>query len=389
LFFIDIDDFKIINDNLGHYYGDLLLEEIAIRFKSFLDDEDIIIHLSGDEFLIVVYDICLDIDFREKANRIIDEMRKSFVLNGKEVHISCSVGIALYPEHGETIEEVMQKADISMYKAKNEGKNQVVIYNDKIEKFMNSKFEMISDLKTSVKNNDFVVHYQTKATTEEGEITGLEALVRWNHPTRGLVYPNDFIPLAEEIGVIKDIDIFVLNKACQQIEKWMKENKNPYNISVNISPIFFNQNSFILTLDKILSQYEINPSYISVEITENIALKDIHLTQLKINQLKKRNIKVHLDDFGRGYSSLSYIKDYPVDYLKIDKVFIDDIINNEVDQTLVKTIVNVSNLLGIKVIFEGVETKEQLDVLKKIGCNEYQGYFLSKPKPIDDIDLKF
>jgi len=389
LFFIDIDDFKLINDNLGHHYGDMLLEEIAIRLKNHLSNDDLIVHLSGDEFLIISYDSYLEEDLKEKSKGIINEISKSFILLNKEVHISCSVGTAVYPDNGSIIDDVVKKADIAMYYAKGQGKNQYTIYQDNMEKFFNKRFDYITDLKNALSNNNFVVHYQTKANTSDGKITGLEALVRWNHPEKGLIYPNDFITLAEEIGVISDVDIYVLNVACKQIQTWDQEGKKPYNISVNISPLLFNQSNFIAIFDHIISKYNIDSSYISIEITENIALQNIFQTQLKIVQLKERNIKVNLDDFGKGYSSLAYLKEYPIDYLKIDKIFIDDIINNKVDQALVNTIVQVSTMLGIKIIFEGVETKEQLDILKNIGTNEYQGYFLSKPKPIEEIELDF
>ncbi len=385
IIYLDIDDFKLINDNLGHHYGDILLRKVAKRLKSCLKEGDLIIHLSGDEFLLICHDVYSREDAKSLAFDLLKSMKDKYILNDKEVYMTCSLGIALYPKHGDSIDEVMKKADVAMYEAKKAGKNAYYIHNDSLEKTNKDKFDTINELKTSIENEDFVIFYQYKAKTTSLEITGLEALVRWNHPKHGLIGPNKFIPLAEQVGLIKEIDCLVLHAVCRQIKKWMDENKIPFHISVNISPLFFNDQHFIPIFDQIISQYEIDTTYISIEITENIALNDLEQTKKKLKQLKSRNIKVSLDDFGKGYSSLNYIKEFPIDYLKIDKSFIDGICKHGVEHALVTTIVNISSLLGFIVVFEGVETQEQLNLLKKMGAHEFQGYILNKPQPIENI----
>jgi diguanylate cyclase len=385
--YIDIDDFKDINDNLGSFYGDLLLEQVAKRLKSCIRNDDILTRISGDEFLIIMTDKDIFKNVEKIVTRILNKMKDSYNLLNKDVLVSCSIGVAKYPIDGSNLEDVLQKANIAISKAKKINKSNYIIYDIGLEKESNNKFDTINDLKQSIKNKDFVIYYQSKANTFNNEITGLEALVRWNHPKRGIVYPNDFIQIAEDVGLIKEIDINVLNLACRQIESWINEGKQPYNISVNISPVFFNDALFVETLDQILSNYKIDCSFISIEITENIVLKDVSKTKDTLQKLKSRNIKVYMDDFGKGYSSLSYIKEFPIDYVKIDKAFIDGITQNHVDLTLVETIVNISKQLGFKVVSEGVESEEQLAVLKRIGCHEFQGYVLCKPQPIEKLVL--
>lgn len=382
--FLDLDDFKQVNDNMGHFYGDLLLTELSHRLKNLINHDDKIIRLSGDEFLIILY-YNNDNDVEQQIKRFIRYISKPFKLVNKEVYVSCSIGVSLYPLHGDNIEILTQKADIAMNEAKKGGKNNYYYYNEELQKNIRNKFEMINDLKNAIRNEEFIVMYQPKAIVSNDEITGLEALIRWNHPKNGLIYPNSFIELAEEMGFIKDIDKIVIKNVCKQIEEWSILGHKPYNVSVNISPKFFNEKTFINDFNQIINKFNIDPSYISVEITEGVALSNINLITDRLFQLKKRNMKVYLDDFGKGYSSLSYIKNLPFDYLKIDKAFIDGILDNQIDITIVKSIIDVSNLKGIRVVAEGVETKEQINILKELGCHEYQGYLLSKPNTLNEL----
>lgn len=386
--FLDIDDFKLINDYLGHFNGDLLLKEIANRLSNYIRNDDVVIHLSGDEFVIIINNVDRKRDIALIAKDIISLINQPIILNNKkEVNISCSIGIAIYPDHTNNIERLMKKADIAMNEAKKEGKNRYFIFNIDLNNSFENRFLAIEDLKHAIKNNEFVIHYQPKAKIDTNEIIGLEALVRWNHPKHGLIYPNDFIGFAEELKLIDEIDKIVLNKVCEQLNTWKNEGKKIYNIAVNVSPLYFMDKSFIPTFDLITSSYNIDPSNISIEITESIALDDVELTISKLKELKQRNVKIYIDDFGKGYSSLLYLKQFPIDYLKIDKKFIDGIKINNVDETIIKYIIEVTNLLDIKVISEGVETNQQLDYLKERDCFGYQGYLLSKPQPIDKLKL--
>ncbi len=384
---IDIDDFKMINDNLGSKYGDILLKLVAERLKTLVRENDIIIRHSADEFLLIINDIQYENDVAKITERVLSRIRQPFILPNNKVNITCSIGLALIPQHGDYIDDIIEKADIAMNKAKKEGKNQYFIFNNDLKDSFISLYERIHELKSAVKNDEFVVHYQPKAYTESNIIFGLEALVRWNHPKLGIIYPNDFVPLAEEIGVIRDIDLIVLKKVCKQIDDWINDNKLPYNITVNISPIFFMDDDFIEKIDETLSNFKLDPSYLGIEITETVGIKNYEDTRKKIDELKTRKITVYLDDFGKGYSSLCYLKHFPVDYLKIDKNFIDGINVNRIDEEIITYINNICSMLGIKVISEGIETIEQLNFIRDKGCHGYQGYLLSKPKDINELNL--
>ncbi len=384
---IDIDDFKLINDSLGYENGNILLKQVANRLKNLLRQNDKVVYLSEDLFLIIMHDIYNKNVVDKVTHKILTSIRQPFLLSNRQIYITTSIGIAMYPKHGNCLNHIINKADIALNTVKNEGKNKHLIFNDDLESLFNNRYEKIFDLKSAIKNEEFIVHYQPKAYVKTNEIFGLEALVRWNHPKLGLIYPNDFIPLSEEIGIIQEIDLLVLRIACKQIKQWLEDGKNPLNITVNVSPLFFMEVDFIEKIDHIISEIGINPSYIGIEITETIFIKDIEATKRKIEELKKRKIKVYLDDFGKGYSSLSYLKNFPIDFLKIDKNFIDGIKINHIDEGIITCIINICSLLGIKVISEGIETEQQLEFVRENGCNIYQGYLLSKPKTIEKLKL--
>ncbi len=384
--FLDIKDLKLVNDNLGIKYGDLLLEKFAKRIKECIKDEDLAIRLNSDEFLIIVYSDNPLNDIDIVMSKLTRELTQTYYLKGEEVNINCSYGVAVYPYHDKNIEEVIRKADIAMYKAKEEGINTYAIYDDSFNKGLKEKFVTYNELKSALKNNEFIIYYQAKASTCDNKITGLEALVRWVHPSRGIISPGYFIPVMEETGLIKDLDILVLKKVCNQINEWKKCGFDLVNVSINISPKFFSDKMFISLIDETITKSNIDPKYISIEITENVALTDVEQTRFKIQQLKLRKIQVFLDDFGKGYSSLNYIKNYPIDCLKIDKTFVDEITNNPIDQILVKAFIDVCKKLSVKVVCEGVEREDQLETIKNLGCHEYQGYLLSKPQCVEEIE---
>jgi len=378
--FIDLDDFKLINDYYGHTVGDDVLALIARRLKESVGPDDIVIHLSGDEFLIIYHNLS---KVENIVKHILAYINEPYTVNNREIIVSCSIGISIYPDNGVTLQTLIKKADIAMYEAKKGGKNNYALFDHNLEVAFDIRFNLIHELKNAVKNNEFTVFYQVKANTIDNSITGLEALVRWNHPKRGIVLPNEFVPIAEEMGLISKIDVIVLRKVCEQIKTWMDEGKTPYNISVNISPQFFTSINFLETFNSIIQEYQINCEYLSIEITENMAIKNIKQTKYIIDELRKQKIKIHIDDFGKGYSSLTYIKEFAFDYLKIDKTFIDALPHNSFDTEVIKMIINLSKLFGFKIIYEGVENEEQLAYLRSLGSYEYQGYILSKPLPIE------
>ncbi|ERJ13243.1 putative bifunctional diguanylate cyclase/phosphodiesterase [Haloplasma contractile] len=387
LLYIDVDDFKFINDYCGHIGGDEVLKLIANRLQQVVDKDDIVCRISGDEFVIISENrSCINtksiIPF---LNKIQDIAGQPATINEKNMKISISVGVAVYPENGDCLDEILKKADIALYFAKRQGKNRYVIFNDDLWENFNNHYKKVYEIKSAIENKEFIIHYQPKACIETNKITGLEALVRWNHPTKGIIYPDAFISCAEETGLISQIDITVLEIAAQQLSEWNKQGKKKYNISINISPQFFLSTHFIPTVDRVLKKYVVNPSNLQLEITENIALNDINLSKEVIKELRVRNIKISIDDFGKGYSSMTYIKEFYFNDLKIDKSFIDNIINNKVDQTMIEMIINLSKIRGFEVVAEGVETDEQLAFLRKLGCHKYQGYLLSKPKPIHEL----
>lgn len=387
--FIDLDDFKLINDTLGHDCGNILLEKTAEILKACSRKYDIVSRLSGDEFLVIVNNVKTIDEIRLTANNIKKHFNHPFIVLDRQIHITCSIGISIFPHNGNDGQTLIKNADIAMYKAKNHGKNCFDFYDDKLREIAFKKLEIIEDIRNALSKNQFFLHFQPKINIETGQLTGLEALVRWNHPIKGIIYPDEFIPIAEETGLIRNIDSEVLKLSCIQIKKWINSGVEPIHISVNISPVVYEDDDFIERIDQIIKKNEIDSSYISIEITENVLIKDISYTNVLLGKLKERNIKIVLDDFGIGYSSLSYLKDLPIDVLKIDKSFINGISKNYKDEALINAIITMAKALNISIVSEGVETVEQLQFLSKIGCNEYQGYLYSKPVPINVVDKLF
>ncbi|KDR95506.1 diguanylate cyclase (GGDEF) domain-containing protein [Peptoclostridium litorale DSM 5388] len=385
ILFIDLDRFKVINDTLGHYFGDGIIQLVAHRLKG-IAKEDMVARLGGDEFILVIQNKEDIKELEFTAKKIIDSFKHPFTINEKEVYLSCSIGIATLHDYEMNTEMLFKNADIAMYKAKEAGRNNYIFYNDAMNECAEEKLKVTQELRNALIKREFILHYQPKVNIQTGAISGLEALVRWNNPELGLVYPDYFISIAEETGLIKEIDKQVLELACLQIRSWNSKNSIPVNISVNISAKLFNQRDFVNTLESILINADIDPSYIAIEITETAAMEDIKNTNRILEQLKKMNIKISLDDFGTGYSSLNYLKTFPIDELKIDKIFVDGIGRDAKDESIIEAMTTMAKNLGIKVVSEGVETTTQLNFLRAIGSDEYQGYLFSKPLPFEDIE---
>ncbi|MCG8482921.1 MAG: EAL domain-containing protein, partial [Clostridia bacterium] len=386
ILFIDLDKFKLVNDTLGHSIGDHLLKKAAIRLNSVVIKENAIGRLGGDEFIVVLNDVTALEEIETVAKRILDLFREPFILREKQIHNTCSIGISIFPENGQDVETLFKNADIAMNMSKEKGRNNYRFYTDEMNKKAEENLEIVENLREALKRKEFVIHYQPKINIKTGEITGLEALVRWDHPDLGLVYPEYFISIAEEAGLINKIDEFVFEVVCLQIRNWINNGFSPINIAVNISPTFFNNIEFITKLETILNHTGVDASYLSVEITETAAMKDTGYVHNILNRLREKKIEISLDDFGTGYSSLSYLKIFPIDTLKIDQLFVNGINKDKRDESLIEATITMAKALDIKVISEGVETKEQLNYLKEIGCEEFQGFLFSKPVPIQEIE---
>lgn len=384
--FIDLDEFKIINDTFGHSIGDNLLQKVSCRLRTVTRTKDVVARLGGDEFVIVLHDID---DFDEVkciADRIINSFKKPFVLSDIHIHITCSIGVSLFPDNGDGLDILFKNADIAMYKAKENGKNNYEIYNDSMNNHTIRKLEIAEGLRGGLEREEFFLVYQPKIDITTGKITGLEALIRWNHPKFGLIYPKDFIEVAEETGIIKEIDAHILDLVCKQIKTWIDNGIEPVNIAVNISPQLFKERVFIQKVESIFQKTDVDPSFISIEITETTAMENRDYAFKILNELKRHNIQIHLDDFGTGYSSLCYLKTFPVDVLKIDKLFIDGITKDKKDEAIIIALIKMAKSLGIRVVSEGVENAKQLNFLEENRCDEYQGYLFSKPVSIKEIE---
>ncbi|WP_105615596.1 putative bifunctional diguanylate cyclase/phosphodiesterase [Vallitalea okinawensis] len=386
IMFIDLDKFKLVNNTFGHAVGDDLLKQVADRLRVIVGEKDSLARLSGDEFILILSNLQFRRAIKEIAKDVLNIFSEPFMLNGKYIHISCSIGVTLFPEHGMDMETLFSNADMAVHKAKVNGGNQYTIFNEEMHRQCQRKLLIKENLQQALKGREFILHYQPKVDILTGEITGLEALVRWQRPNGKLSYPNEFIQIAEETGIIKEIDFMVLELACMQIKKWMNQGIKPLNIAVNISAKLFSTLDFLEKVEDILETAAIDASYLSIEITETEGIEDIQYVRSILEALKKKNIKIALDDYGTGYSSLNYLKILPIDSLKIDRIFVDGITKDEKDKSLLNAAVMMTKILEIRVICEGVETSEQLNILKSIGCNEYQGYYYSKPVPIELIE---
>ncbi|MCY6369439.1 putative bifunctional diguanylate cyclase/phosphodiesterase [Clostridium ganghwense] len=379
LFCIDFDNFKLVNDTLGHAYGDEFLKSISKELKRCVNKDDIISRFGGDEFNILQKNIKGIDEVRELVNKILEKFKNPVVVDDYAFDVTASIGIIIYPDDACSSDELLKKADIAMYKAKSNGKNQYKFFKSYMNEELKRKMHIQKKLKEAVENNSFSVYYQPQINTRTANISGIEALVRWINPEEGIISPNEFIPLAEENGLILPISEFVLRTACNKSKQWNTSRSSKLSISVNVSVIQLNQKDFVDIVKKIIEETGVDPQYLILEITENILIKSLECNIRKLEKLRKLGVKIALDDFGKGYSSLSYIMDLPIDILKIDKCFVDDIVKNSKKQYIIHTIISLAQKINVKVVAEGVEIKEQYDILMKQNCDKIQGYYFSKP----------
>lgn len=385
LLYIDLDRFKIINDNFSHSYGDKLLIEVSTRLSGCLAENEMLARMGGDEFIFLLQDFT-DTDYvTAKAEEILQLLLQPFLVDGKELYTTASIGVAIYPDYPITMEQLMVYADNAMYQAKSQGKNRYVVHTSELLDAMLDDYMLEVDLRRALEKNEFVLHYQPQINNETGQLIGFEALIRWQHPTLGQIPPDKFIKLAEENGMITQIGEWVIDEACTQNKKWQDAGMTPVKVSVNLSTQQFLTRNLITYMEEVLERTGINPAYVVVEITEYMAM-EYEYSIYVLEQLKALGIGISIDDFGTGYSSLNYLKNFPIDYIKIDKSFVSEIMNNEQDAVIIKAIISLAHNLHKEVIAEGVETKEQLEFLKTHQCDISQGYFFSKPLPVDEIE---
>ena len=389
LFFLDLDRFKQINDSLGHKVGDSVLIEVAQRLKNNLSSDDIVARLGGDEFTIIIKDVKNDIDISNLANQLISVLSQPICVNEHMLYISCSIGISIYPDDASNHQDLLKYADAAMYRAKEEGRNNYQFYQNEMTESAFEKVIMEAHLREALQNDDFVVYYQPQIDTKTEELVGMEALVRWEHKTLGIVPPSKFISLAEATGLIVDLDRFVMRSAIRQFALWYKDGYNPGKLSLNLTVQQIHQTDFIVELKQMIKDADFKLEWLTLEVTESQIMKHPDETIKILEQISSMGISLAIDDFGVAYSSLSQLKKLPLDILKIDQSFIRGLPDNEQDISIAKAIIALANSLDFKVLAEGVEDKPQRDFLLQEGCGVIQGYYYSRPITADEIKDKF
>ncbi len=379
--FIDLDGFKVVNDSLGHVVGDRLLGQVACRIKSCMRASDTVARLGGDEFVVLIEDLGDVRDPVKVAERLHQVLVSSFTLEGQEIFVGASIGIVLSSSNYERPSQILRDADIAMYQAKNKGRGRYEIFNDSMHKEALKRLKLENSLRRALELQELKVFYQPIISLASNRLEGFEALVRWQHPQEGLISPADFIPIAEETGLICAIDLWVFQEACEQLRLWQQKFPSllPLRMSVNLSGRQFSQSNLISDIDRVLKETKIPGQFIKLEITESILIRNASLATEVLKQLRQRNIEICLDDFGTGYSSLSYLHRFPIKTLKIDRYFVKDWHPNSEKVEIVRAIVNLGLNLGLNVIAEGIETAEQSTFLKKLGCHSGQGFWFYPP----------
>ncbi|MCI0486618.1 MAG: EAL domain-containing protein [Blastocatellia bacterium] len=379
--FLDLDRFKVINDSLGHMYGDQLLQAIARRLRQCLRTEDLVARLGGDEFTVLLTNITSESDAEAVAARIQKQISQPFKLGEFDAFTTVSIGIALSDQGYSKSEDLLRDADTAMYQAKLEGKARHVIFDQGMHTRAVDTLHIETDLRRAIERKEFCLHYQPIVSLDAGELTGFEALARWLHPERGMISPAEFIPIAEETGLIVPLGQWVLNEACLQMRKWksLYRGASDLSISVNLSGKQFAQANLIEQIIYSLNHWVLDPRNLKLEITESVLVENIETATNMLARLRSLGLEVSIDDFGTGYSSLSYLHRLPIDTLKIDRSFVSHMGGNDEDQEIVRTIILLAQNLGKKVIAEGVETREQVEKLRSLGCLVGQGFYFSRP----------
>ena len=378
---IDLDRFKLVNDSLGHRAGDELLNEVARRLSGIVRNIDTVARVGGDEFVLVVSPSPEPQDAEQVAHRVIAALQAPTRISGVDLHISPSIGIAFYPQDGASTEALMVNADAAMYCAKQRGRNNVQRFEPGMDRITRERVGLQNDLHYALARGQFVLHYQPKVDAATGKVHSAEALIRWMHPERGMIGPDHFIPLVEECGLMESIGEWVVREACRQSKAWQAAGLPPLRIAVNVAASQFRQGNLLDVIRRALADAALDARYLELELTESAVMTDPEESAGILEDLSRMGVLVSVDDFGTGYSSMSYLRRFPIDKLKIDRGFIAELMTRADDASIVRAIISLAHSLRLKVVAEGVETLEQLDFLKAMGCDQYQGYHFSPPLP--------
>lgn len=386
IFFLDLDNFKTVNDTLGHTYGDKLLADVGNHLKKQIRKSDTIARLGGDEFVLMQTNVKDAGEVIHMASRLLNSFKKSWTLEGREFFITASIGITIFPDDGQDIQALMRNADTAMYRAKELGKNNFQLFTESLNQRMLEKLNLENALRKSLEREELVMHYQPQLELKTGKTVGIEALLRWNHPEYGLLYPSTFMPLAEETGMIVPIGEWVFRTACRKIGKLHEEGNTGLKMSINISARQFMQAHMLDKIAEIIEETGIYPEWLELEVTENIAMQDLNFTLDTLNKAKKMGMSIALDDFGGGYSSLNYLTKLPIDNLKMDRAFVGDMKEGTDEAIIGKALITLAHNLDLKVTAEGVETMEKYRLLMNEGCDRVQGYLFGHPLPEEALE---
>ena len=386
LLYIDIDHFKVINDSMGHDAGDKLLTCVTERLQENLRQSDTIARLGGDEFTVILDNLSEPEAVISIVQNLLGVLAEKIIIDGRNVHVGASIGVAIYPDDGESFGALLKNADTAMYRAKEKGRNTFQFYTTEMSAAAMRRLELEHCLRSAIEKNQLVVYYQPKFNLKTGRCSGMEALVRWQHPEKGLIPPDEFIPLAEETGLIVPLGESVIEQACAQMSQWKQAGYAIDNLSINVSVRQFREQDLCGLFKQMLERYQLDASVIEIELTESILVEHREKNREVLDQLQSMGLKIALDDFGTGYASMSNLKDFPIDTVKIDRSFVHGLPDDRESMAIVKAISSLTNALDLALIAEGVETEQQIMFLKDNACFYGQGYFWSKPVPADEFE---
>jgi len=386
IFLLDLDNIKSINDTLGHKFGDLLIKAIAERLKNMMKGDDYLARFGGDEFIVMSV-VRGSGEVLEKVKYILEKVQEPLLIDDYELIITTSIGVSIAPAEHFDIDEIIRQSDTAMYRSKEIGRNSYMVYSDEFDAHSADLLSLEHSLRYALERQEFFLCYQPQVEFDSNRVIGVEALIRWAHPTLGLVGPDRFIPLLETTGLIQPVGEWVLRTACEQLVHWHMQGFNDLRISVNVSSRQFNSEDFFDVLTRVIQDTAINPAFLDIELTEGVLMEHVNRNVTLLHAIKELGIKISVDDFGTGYSSLAYLKRFPIDILKIDRAFVSDLETDPDSMKLAKTIIDLASNLDIGIIAEGTETKEQVAILKSYDCNVFQGYFFSKPLPNSDMEV--
>jgi diguanylate cyclase (GGDEF)-like protein len=385
ILFMDVDRFKVINDSLGHEVGDSLLRQVADRLREHSREGDMVARMGGDEFVVLIENHDNLQDLSTCARRLVEQLGAPYALGRRDYHVTLSIGISVFPSDGNDSQALLKAADVAMYRAKASGRNNHLFYSPSMNVHTAERLELESDLRHALERGEFLLHYQPKVDIATGLITGIEALLRWEHPLRGLISPMDFIPIAEETGLIVPIGEWVLATACARNKVWQDQGLGKLSVAVNLSARQFADPMLLPKLTRIIHESGLDPSSLELEITESVVMSHGECAVAALEKLKSIGVLIAIDDFGTGYSSLAYLKRFPIDILKVDRSFIRDIPSDSGDMKITRAIIAMAHSLRLKVVAEGVETQDQLTFLRAQHCDSVQGYFLHRPLPEEEV----